>query len=77
MRDWRFNSDEFLSYPFYGGSDLGVTYTKTQTTIRVWAPTAEAIELRIYEAGHGGFAIRIDQPEIAEMEPMGVSVVSW
>lgn len=66
MRDWRFNSDEFLSYPFYGGSDLGVTYTKTQTTIRVWAPTAEAIELRIYKAGHGGSAIRIDQFEKAE-----------
>lgn len=66
MRDWRFNSDEFSSYPFYAGSDLGVTYTKTQTSIRVWAPTAEAIELRIYEAGHGGFAIRIDQFERAE-----------
>lgn len=61
MRDWRFNSDDFLSYPHYEGSDLGVSYTKTQTTIKVWAPGAENIELRIYRQGQGGSAIRIDQ----------------
>lgn len=66
MRDWKFNSDDFLSYPHYSGSDLGVSYTKTQTTIRVWAPTANAIELRIYKQGQGSSAIRIDQFERAE-----------
>lgn len=66
MRDWRFNSDEFLSYPFYGGSDLGVTYTKMQTSIRVWAPSANEIELLIYKQSTGGSAIRIDHFEKAE-----------
>lgn len=61
MRDWRFNGDEFLSYPHYSGNDLGVTYTKAQTIIKIWAPTANIIELRIYIQSNGGSAIRIDQ----------------
>lgn len=61
MRDWRFNGDEFLSYPFYNGNDLGVTYTKEQTSIKIWAPTANIVELRIYTQSVGGSAIRIDQ----------------
>lgn len=61
MRDWRFNGDEFLSYPHYSGNDLGVTYTKAQTTIKIWAPTANIVELRIYIQSNGGSAIRIDQ----------------
>lgn len=61
MRDWRFNGDEFLSYPHYSGNDLGVTYTKAQTTIKIWAPTANIVELRIYTQSNGGSAIRIDQ----------------
>lgn len=61
MRDWRFNGDEFLSYPHYSGNDLGVTYTKAQTTIKIWAPTANMVELRIYTQSVGGSAIRIDQ----------------
>ena len=66
MREWKFNGDDFLSYPYYGGNDLGVTYSKTQTTFRIWAPTANAVELRIYKQSQGGSAIRIDQFEKAE-----------
>jgi len=66
MREWKFNGDDFLSYPYYGGNDLGVTYSKTQTTFRIWAPTANAVELRIYKQSQGGSAIRIDQFEQAE-----------
>ncbi len=66
MRDWRFNSDIFNSYPYYPGSDLGVNYTQALTSIRVWAPSANAVELRIYSQGAGGSAIRIDQFEQAE-----------
>ena len=33
----------------YNGNDLGVTYTPTQSTFKIWAPTASAIEVNTYE----------------------------
>ncbi len=66
MREWRFNGDNFLSYPYYAGNDLGVCYSREKTSIRIWAPTANAVELRIYKQGQGGSAIRIDEFEKAE-----------
>ena len=66
MRDWKFNSTDFWSYPHYPGDDLGVTYLKEKTIIKIWAPTANSIELRIYRQAQGGSAIRIDQFEKAE-----------
>lgn len=66
MRDWKFNGIDFSTYPYYGGDDLGVSYSKANTKIRVWAPTASQVELRIYKTGQGGSAIRIDQFEKSE-----------
>jgi pullulanase len=66
MRDWKFNSADFYNYPTYSGDDLGVSWTKEQTRIRIWAPTAIQVELRIYKQSTGGSAIRIDQFEKAE-----------
>jgi pullulanase len=66
MRDWKFNSADFNHYPIYLGDDLGVSWTKEQTKIRIWAPTANQVELRIYKQSTGGSAIRIDQFERAE-----------
>jgi len=66
MRDWKFNSADFYNYPNYPGDDLGVSWTKEQTKIRIWAPTAIQVELRIYKQSTGGSAIRIDQFEKAE-----------
>jgi pullulanase len=44
-------------YPFYQGPDLGLTFDHDgQGTLRVWAPTAEALRLRQYAAGAGGAA---------------------
>lgn len=43
------------AYPFYPGPDLGLTFDRLgQGTLRVWAPTAEALRLRQYAAGTGG-----------------------
>ncbi len=61
MRDWKFYGVDFAAYPYYEGNDLGVTYTKDQTKIRIWAPTATAVELYIYRESLGGSPIRIDQ----------------
>lgn len=61
MRNWKFSGVNFLAFPVYSGDDLGVLYTKQKTTIRIWAPTAEKVELRVYAQPTGGEAIRIDQ----------------
>ena len=42
------------AYPTYLGPDLGLTWRGPQATLRVWAPTAEALRLRLYAAGTGG-----------------------
>ena len=45
-------------YPTYSGPDLGLTFDARtgQGILRVWAPTAEALRLRLYATGSGGAA---------------------
>lgn len=38
---------------YYGGDDLGVTYVPEHTIFRLWAPTADEVEIRFYKAGDG------------------------
>ena len=45
------------TYPEYTAGDLGLTYTPHSSTLRLWAPTAESVTLRIYSEGFGGEAI--------------------
>jgi pullulanase len=66
MRDWKFYGVDFNAYPYYGGDDLGVCWSKEQTSFRIWAPTAVQVELRIYDSPLDEAAIRIDQFEKAE-----------
>lgn len=40
-------------YEVYNGNDLGNVYTPEQTSFRLWAPTAEAVQLALYQAGDG------------------------
>ncbi len=49
-----FSTAEFEDAYTYDGDDLGATYTAEKTSFRVWAPTAEKIELNIYDNGNGG-----------------------
>ena len=35
----------------YEGDDLGAAWTKNATTFRVWAPTATAVKINLYETG--------------------------
>lgn len=39
---------KYDSYPVYSGNDLGLTYTKTKSTFRIWAPTAKSVVLNLY-----------------------------
>ncbi len=39
---------EYERYPVYQGSDLGLQWSPQQSRFRIWAPTAEKAELRLY-----------------------------
>jgi pullulanase len=56
MRSWKFNHIDFSTYPAYYGDDLGVFWSPEKTTIKIWAPTALIVELRLYKDGLGGEA---------------------
>lgn len=61
-----FSSAEFEEAYTYTGSDLGVVIENGSTNFRVWAPTAEKIELNIYAAGNGGDAEQVIEMQKAE-----------
>ncbi|RSK50804.1 type I pullulanase [Hymenobacter rigui] len=42
------------AYPTYEGPDLGLTFQQGQARLRVWAPTAEKLQLKLYAKGTGG-----------------------
>src|SRR5262245_57631399 len=45
--------------PIYNGRDLGVSYSPSHSTFKVWAPTATAVRFRLYAAGEGDPALRV------------------
>ena len=51
-----FDSEAFIRDYTYTGNDLGATIHEDQTTFKVWAPTASAVALNLYEEGNGGEA---------------------
>lgn len=51
MRSWKFNHIDFSTYPSYHKNDLGVFWYPEKTVLRVWAPTAKIVELRLYKDG--------------------------
>ena len=51
-----YDSPEFISKFTYTGNDLGVTYTKAATTLRVWAPTAKAVSVVTYEDSNSPYS---------------------
>ena len=51
-----YGSDKFESDYTYTGSDLGAAYTVGSTTFKVWAPTAEAVQVNLYPTGNDSTA---------------------
>lgn len=49
--DSLYESTRFETYYNYSGSDLGVTYTASATTFKVWAPTATRVLVMLYTSG--------------------------
>jgi len=64
----------FAEYPVYKGDDLGLTYSPTKSTFKVWAPTAEEAKISLYDAGEGGSPI---QTQAMEYDRDGVWKVSF
>ena len=46
-----YDSEYFENNLTYDGNDLGCTYTKTATTFKVWAPTADSMSLLVFDKG--------------------------
>ena len=55
-----YESEFFNSHYLYEGSDLGVTYSKSSTTFKVWAPTAASVRVRLYKSGSPSDYIKYD-----------------
>lgn len=53
-----YSQTDYSKYPVYNGNDLGLTYTTTASTFRIWSPVAEAAELLLYKDGAGGAAFK-------------------
>jgi pullulanase len=51
--NWNFGHIDFSTYPHYEANQLGITYTDKQSTLRIWAPTATRVVLRLYKNGSG------------------------
>jgi pullulanase len=59
----------FDQYPEYAGADLGMRWSARSTAFKFWSPAAEAVELRLYEAGQGGTPLDV---RLLEKEKKGV-----
>ena len=46
-----FNEETFNAKYAYDGDDLGLTYTTSKSTFKVWSPFSSAINLKIYDNG--------------------------
>ena len=47
----------YMEYPRYQGDDLGLTIKDNTAFFRLWAPKADAVQLRIYDNGRNGGAL--------------------
>ena len=53
-----FDSQYFADNYHYDGTDLGAVINGSNTTFKVWAPTASKVVLNLFEAGDGGDAYK-------------------
>ena len=53
-------AEQYDTYETYRGNDLGVTYTPDKSVFRLWAPTAERVQISFYQEGNGDCLISTD-----------------
>ena len=63
-----YSTNDFESQYTYQGDDLGATWTPEKTTFKVWAPTADAVFVSLYESGDP------DAADLIERIPMTADV---
>ncbi len=59
-----FSTEKFEADYTYSGSDLGAVWTAEKTAFRVWAPTASAVKVNLYQSGTEGTDDLIEQVEM-------------
>ena len=47
-----YNSIDFEKANTYTGCDLGATWSAEQTSFRLWAPTADTVQINLYQSGN-------------------------
>jgi len=71
-----YDSPEFAAKYTYTGDDLGNTYTKTETKMRVWAPTATAVKVVTYAKADTPLADGVETEMTADVNGTWVAKVS-
>lgn len=61
-----YSTEEFEAEFTYQGNDLGATWSEEATNFRVWAPTATAVKVNLYESGDPAELDLIDQLEMTK-----------
>ena len=71
-----YSTEDFEGKYTYQGDDLGAVWTPEQTTFRLWAPTADAVSVRLYGSGTAGTEDLIETvPMTADVSGTWVAVV--
>lgn len=68
------NYATYDDYPAYAGSDLGLAYTPTESTFRLWSPTATSVKLNLYKTGDGDDRISSESMERGENGVWSISI---
>jgi len=63
-----YSTDEFEDQYTYNGNDLGATWTSEKTTFKVWAPTADKVQVNLYASGTEGTDDCIDTLDMVKGE---------
>ncbi len=71
-----YDSPEFAAKYTYTGNDLGNTYTKTETKMRVWAPTATAVKVVTYAKATSTLAEGVETEMTQDVNGTWVAKVS-
>ena len=71
-----YDSPEFAAKYTYTGNDLGNTYTKTETKMRVWAPTATAVKVVTYAKADSASAAGVETAMTQDVNGTWVASIS-
>ena len=71
-----YDSAEFTAKYTYTGNDLGNTYSKAETKMRVWAPTATAVKVVTYAKADSTLADGVETAMTADVNGTWVAKIS-